>query len=88
MTATLISATARHTTIIRSSGRTEYSVMDDNTNRKIAHVSVIRGFAHLSGTRGAALFGFEAVIRLDGPELTAVQTALAEGIKNGRDDRN
>lgn len=84
----LLTAHAAHVTITRSSGMTEYSVNDGNTLRKVAHVSVVRGFAHVTGVRGEALDGLKAVVRLNGPDLGAVVTALAGGLRNGRDDRS
>lgn len=88
MNAKLITATAAHVTITRSSSMTDYAINDENTGKKVAHVSIERGFAHITGTMGSAFYGLNAVVRLDGPNLSAVVTALAEGLRNGRDDRN
>lgn len=80
---TVITATARHITYVRLAGAT--TVNDTNTGRKIGQCDLIHGFAHYYGVTGSAHEGFHAVIRggLDG-----LRIALADGIRNGHDDRS
>lgn len=86
----LISAHATQVNIVRLGGMTEYGVWCDNTGTQLAHISVIRGFAHITGIPRTSFAGLRAIVRLNGPTLNAVKESLAspEGIKNGRDDRN
>lgn len=79
----VLSATARHIRFARIGG--QVAVIDDNTDRTVGKVDLIRGFAHYTGCKGDAHEGMSAVVTggIDG--LTA---ALAEGLRNGRDDRH
>lgn len=78
----VVSATARHITFARFGG--QVSVYDASTQHKIGVVDLRHGFAHYTGVKGQSHEGMTAVVRggIDG--LTA---ALAEGLRNGRDDR-
>jgi diacylglycerol kinase family enzyme len=82
-TAKVYSATAAHVTLRRLGG--QVSVHDENTGAKIGWCDVVRGFAHYHGVKGSAHEGFSAVIRGGTDGLVR---ALAEGIRNGRDDRD
>jgi len=77
----ILSATARIISFGRRIGG-QIPVTDPN-GQLIGKVDLVRGFAHYHGIGAHA--GFTAVIR-DG--LPGLEKALADGVQNGRDDRN
>lgn len=79
---TVISAGAPCIYVKRFGGA--FHVYDENTGIYLGQADIIRGFAHYFGAKGGAHDGFSCVIRggIDG-----LVNALAEGIRNGRDDR-
>lgn len=85
----LISATAAHIEVARGfSGASSRVLLDGNTRRQIASVNMVRGFAHITGTRGSAWESFSAVMLLDGGgEFNSICQRFAKGVKNGTDDR-
>lgn len=72
-------------------GNGEYAVIDPTVNRKVGHVSVIRGFLHYEGIRRTAHEGVSAVIApssAEGPNhVETIERVLTEGLRGGRDDR-
>lgn len=78
----IVSATARHIRFARLGG--SIGAYDDNTGAMVGHVDIIRGFAHYTGATGSAHAGFSAVVRNG---LEGLAAGLAEGMRNGRDDR-
>ena len=88
MSVRILSATALHIEIRRSGNGQTVNVFDGNTGNKIGIASRIRGFIQYTGVKYSAHEGMEAVIRSNGPDYSALQTALAEGLRNGRDDRS
>lgn len=79
----IISATAAHITTARLAG--QVAISDGNTGNRIGTAQVIRGFAHYVGAKGSAHEGFRAIV-IGGIE--GLTKALAEGVRNGRDDRS
>lgn len=79
----LVTATARHIRTERYDFQS-YAILDDNTGQKVAHVNIERGFAIVQGTRGSAFEGLAATV---GGGMPGLRQALAEGLRNGRDDR-
>ena len=59
-------------------------VVDDMMGRVVGQADIIRGFAYYTGAHGTAHAGVSAIVAggLDG-----LTTALASGLRNGRDDR-
>ena len=59
-------------------------VADDATGHVIGQADLIRGFAYYTGAHGSAHDGICAIVAggLDG-----LTSALASGLRNGRDDR-
>lgn len=87
MAATILTAHAPVVAFIpASSGYGGYDVLDE-FGQCIGHITMSRGFAHYTGKPGTAHGGMGAVIR-SGRDLEDVRIALANGIHNGRDDRN
>lgn len=78
----VLSATAPHVTVESFGGARH--VYDEATGQKLAQVDVIRGFSHYTGVKGGAHEGMRAVVR-GGIEVLVAE--LANGIRNGRDDR-
>lgn len=77
-----IIAHAAYVRFVRIGG--QYSVLDDNTGKKIGYCDTIRGFAHYGGIKGRAHEGVTAVVAggIDG-----LREALRVGLRSGRDDR-
>lgn len=84
----LLTATAPYARIERCSGFTEFSLVEDNTGRKIAHISLIKGFAHVVGVCNEVMEGFQAVLDMRGPDFDFVLQEFRNGVSNHRDDRN
>lgn len=78
----VLSATARHISF-EGFGPVK-RVVDANTGQVIGQCDTIFGFAHYYGAAGSAHEGMTAVVR---GGVEGLRAALAEGLRNGRDDR-
>lgn len=81
-------ATARHI-VLKREGATQAGVYDGNfPSIRIGTAERERGFIFYTGASRSAHQGMRAVVASDGPDYSALVKALAEGLRNGRDDRN
>lgn len=81
-----LSATARHIRMIRD-GAAQVAVLDDNTGIRIGTAEKVHGFIVYTGAKYTAHEGMRAVIRGTDSTYAALEQALTEGLRNGRDDR-
>jgi hypothetical protein len=83
----IYSVTAAHITLVRN-GATSVRVLDENTQKQVGFAERRNGFIHFTGTKYSCAEGLSAVVRSTDSTYSALEQALKDGLKNGRDDRN